>query len=307
MCTCKSSFSNNNDLTDQIFNIILKFSTLNLAEKLVLRRNFIEKQRISNIIDLLKEEIPKGWFLGLSETHINLLCYVLNKIVVNNNSNHYVLDIGSGKGYIDRILSNHYKIKTFCVDSTIERLISNVRLNRLLKDDDIKNFNSKMINNNEKSINKRYNNINPNMEIFQCHLQNIHDFEKIWIKSIQFFDNDNKDNNDVSTITILGLKVCGDMFYDIVEWVFNYTIMNNKSENIKLLIVPCCLHLCKQFPKSTEISTNYNDSNVEQTDLNVLSDMLLWVSKLFDDKGVVELSHCIGSSYYSIEIDVIIK
>jgi hypothetical protein len=187
-------------------------------------------------INDIRNLIPKGYFLGLSDPHIKLICEVLPKLSITNNT--CIIDIGSGKGYIDRIISGYLRIPVFCVDSIKERLKSSIRIQRLLNSD-------------------KFNKENELMYNYECKLETIEQFEKIMIESNKFFNNVITNEFIIyRQIWILGLKLCGDMFYNLVNLINSYIIINNDNNiKINVLIVPCCLHLCQRWKQCND---NFN-------------------------------------------------
>lgn len=185
----------------------------------------------------IMDKIPRGYFIGLSQQHTWLICCVLYYIFeqegVSSRNSQCVLDIGSGKGYIDRILSSYYKIGVFCVEAEKERLESSTRLQRLLNDDKPASCDTPISGRNSLLL----------MRSCQYRLRTDADFYVVWERSISYF---RQLGTQMDEIVILALKVCGDMFYDIVDWVLtNYKHMREsapqKCRNAKVFIVPCCL------------------------------------------------------------------
>lgn len=253
----------------------------------------------------IKDKIPKGYFIGLSEPHMLLICWTLQYILENvrNKKNkcwkQYVIDIGSGKGYIDRILSSVFKIGVYCVDSDNERLKSSIRLQRLLNDDNLSVYNRSKLN--ELSL----------MESFRYEMKSAEDFKLIWDKSVSFFKDlnryQNKSNTLIDEIVILALKVCGDMIFHIVEWV----ILNLKGghlckcarevKRLKMFLVPCCFHKSEVLNESL----NEDSMNCEKVGRFLLS----WTRKQFEQIPTDSIIRCricpeAGNNYLGIEIEL---
>lgn len=232
----------------------------------------IDPEEISKI----RDQIPKGYFFGLSETNIEFYCSVIKLLDIGktNKGVNYVIDLGSGKGYIDRILSNHYNIKTFCVDSINDRLIGSLRLSRLIKDDSISNY--------QANLNRDHNfNTSSNMKIYKCELKGIEDFIDVVEQALIFFNNGRNDQNvtNITNITIIGLKLCGDMYYDIIDWLENSHFHSSSSTStstgidISLLVAPCCPEKSQRFP---ELPLGSNGTKPAITPTTLIADMSMY-------------------------------
>lgn len=179
------------------------------------------------------DSIPKGYFLGVSHPHALLICQILQWIGVagpqkDDHENTLILDIGSGKGYIDRILSGHYGIPVFCVDKAAERLKSSSRLHALLKSDSKLDPELKALS--SLSLVRNY----------ACSITCLEDYNEVCDKAVQFFQTV-QNKREVPRIVVIGLKLCGDMFYDLAEWHTRSALLTRYSD-VRLHIVPCCPH-----------------------------------------------------------------
>lgn len=260
-----------------------------------------EKYDIENKINKIKNFIPNGYFIGLTKEHILLICYVIYYVINNNNNeNQCIIDIGSGKGYIDRIISSIYKKRIFCIDEIKDRLKSSERLQDLLNDDKYYYLMNESI---DGTINNNNNNNKSLMKSFSYKIENVNDFRFIWDKSLDFFKDNNNNNQIFKKITILSLKVCGDLIFNIIKWVIYNKIYIKRTlpkecvNKITIFIVPCC-------PSKGIIMKGmmFNNEPIESQIIN-------YIKKMFEKEGSIqmmcEIRNFIGiKSYFGVEIEM---
>ncbi|KAG0683107.1 hypothetical protein C6P40_005229, partial [Pichia californica] len=133
---------------------------------------------IENEVENIINDIPKGYFIGLNNEQINIICSVLYYLINKKIGNKIFIDIGSGKGYIDRIISSIYKIPIICIDEIKERLNSTIKLQKLLNDDKIKFL--------DDTINGKLNKNLMLIKTIQYKIKNDKDFKIILNKGFEF-------------------------------------------------------------------------------------------------------------------------
>ena len=255
------------------------------------------KAKVESIIN----KIPKGYFIGLSKEHAWVICWILGHVFENKNWHsqkaQFVLDLGSGKGYIDRILSSVYKIGVFCVEAEKDRLKSSTRLQRLLNDDKTTSCDTPITRKRDL----------PLMKSCQCTLLTENDFMLVWKKSLSYF---RQLGTPAGEIVVLALKVCGDMFYNIVDWVLtNWEHIKftapTECRNLKMFIVPCCLHKSARirFPSTAPGSTHQLRFQ-QQKLLGWVRQQLADTSRTLPNASVEAINCPAPSCYFGIEMNL---
>lgn len=234
----------------------------------------------SSILSSLEQQhIPPAYLLGVPPRAIPLTLTIATLIAESGGE--YVIDIGSGKGYLSRLLSNHYQCKVFCVDEIGDRLKSSLKLDRLINSH----------NNIEDAYPHLNANIGSNNMTFQTHgnlaimarrLESMADFNDIMANSISWFERFSK----LHKITILGIKVCGDIFYQMAKFLANWIRANSfVSIEINMVVVPCCVEKSILYPhsKRCQMCMNKDGSSASEMKLhhlNVLTDMLFYAEEM---------------------------
>lgn len=220
--------------------------------------------------DKVRQEIPSGYFLGIpQQKDIALVCQVLAIVLEQQKSaqpdrEFYVLDIGSGKGYIDRILSGVYRVPVFCVDAMKERLNSSLRIQRLLNDDNPQTCSSLHP---ASSFASNHASSSP-MINYHYKIRNTQDFSLVWRRFERFvagFGRGKSIAAKPAQILILGLRLCGDLYYAFVDWLVGSFQDNRSVSKISVLIVPCCLKRCFLW---SDPETDFTNA--------IINDMLLY-------------------------------
>ncbi|KGK36187.1 hypothetical protein JL09_g4663 [Pichia kudriavzevii] len=170
-----------------------------------------------------KQRIPQGYFLGVNPKDRLLINDILETTKLDEFQQVGVIELGSGKGYISRIISSHYKIPIFCVDSIRERLASSMRVQQLINDDKVLEYANKTAG-------------TFNMFNYQNEIQSRDDFVEIWYQAMAL-----RQFKEVKTVVILGVKLCGDFFYNMVDWIAETRALM-EGFRVEIVVVPCCLH-----------------------------------------------------------------
>lgn len=259
-----------------------------------------EELELKAAVESIMGKIPKGYFIGLSKEHAWVICCILRHLFENEHMHsrkQFVLDLGSGKGYIDRILSSVYQIGVFCVEAEKDRLKSSTRLQRLLNDDKTASCDTPF--NCKRDL--------PLMKSCQRTLVTENDFMLVWKKSLSYF---RQLGSPAIEIVVLALKVCGDMLYNVVDWVLaNWELIKvtapTECRNLRVIIVPCCLHKSTRLRFPSAVTGSAHQLRLQQREL------LGWVRKQLADTSrtpptaFVEAINCPApSSYFGIEMNL---
>ncbi|GMG43546.1 unnamed protein product [Ambrosiozyma monospora] len=227
--------------------------SLSQTAKNALQLKFLSQKQIIENKDII-DNIPNSLKLGMS-LEKQLVTFTFADIVertINRSSvDPFIIEIGSGKGYLSRVLSNYYKKKTFCVDLNKERLKSNLRINRLVQEDSNMEVLTRL---NKKAL------ISSNMAVFHKSLGTESDFKLILKASRDFFKIRECINKTLFQVTIVGLHLCGDLPYTVLDQVAKNRLeseRNNVHEEsvdvCNVILVPCCPDKITLFPKSAKV------------------------------------------------------
>lgn len=202
------------------------------------------------------DDIPKGYFLGLNYENIQLIKEILEWIDIdndNNNGNIQVIDIGSGKGFIDRILTGYYNIPVYCIESNKDRNYQSIKLQRLINDDKINRIDPD--NNNNINAIKLLGSCN-------CKISSYESYCKVVRDALQFFNKVSISRTN-SKIVIIGIKLCGDMIYELIDYQIRYREEYKDEDEDKyeyefeMFIIPCCTELSKRGGNSCDNVISY--------------------------------------------------
>ncbi|KAG7881780.1 hypothetical protein KL905_000734 [Ogataea polymorpha] len=133
-----------------------------------------------------------------------------------------VLDLGSGKGYLARILADGFGLKVCCVDKNKDRLKSSLRIHKLIQQEQVS----------QTSLGPSGN--------FHTVAAPIEEWEDFMDEATAFFRRNTRLDEKVLDVAVVGLQLCGDMVYRVIDLVSGCS-----REDIRLcafLVVPCCLH-----------------------------------------------------------------
>lgn len=242
----------------------------------------LEELKITQDVSVSIQEkitsIPKAHILGTHPNALPLIVSVSSKIYEINPD--VVIDIGSGKGYISRLLANYYNMKVICVDSNNERLKSTIRWDRLINDANIKLTATSM---------KDQSTVSNNIKALNISLTTIEDFKLILIEAIKWSNNPSQNQRMV----LLALKNCGDMIYHLID--LYHEIGNNQ---LSMLVIPCCYHKISQFPYSDQLKLREIDTEKKIPHTLYLMDMMFYAT----NKGLVANLNYEFGDYFSFLI-----
>ncbi|GME78582.1 unnamed protein product [Ambrosiozyma monospora] len=251
---CLESTMELDSLVSKLILQIEQEQALSQTAESFLQTKFLTQRQIIENNDLISN-IPNSLKLGMS-LEKQFITFTFAKIVEQTLERSavdpFIIEIGSGKGYLSRVLSNYYKKKTFCVDLNKERLKSNLRINRLVQDSNIE-VSTRL---NKKAL------ISTNMAVFHKSLETDADFKLILKSSRNFFKIRESINKTLFQVSIVGLHLCGDLPYTVLDQVAKNhieskrNVFNAHEESVdvcNVILVPCCPDKVTQFPKSTKV------------------------------------------------------
>lgn len=213
----------------------------------------LSQQVISKI-----ESIPKGYLIGTPPNAIPLIVSTAKRLQDFNPD--VIIDIGSGKGYLARLLANYLNKRVLCIDSNPERLSSTVRWDRLINDSNFSQTKTTIVN--QKGISN-------NIKVCNMSLDTIEDFKSILSESRKWLNNQSPNQQ----LALVALKNCGDMVYRLID--FYHEVGDSQ---LILVIVPCCYNKITQFPYSDQLKSREFDLEVTEgvSDILYLLDMMFY-------------------------------
>ncbi|KAG7698014.1 hypothetical protein KL933_000960 [Ogataea haglerorum] len=133
-----------------------------------------------------------------------------------------VLDLGSGKGYLARILANGFGLKVCCVDHNKDRIKSSLRIHSLIQQEQVLQTS-----------------LGPSGNLHAVAAP-IEEWENFIDEATSFFRRKTRLGEKELDVAVVGLQLCGDMVYRVIDLVSGC----NRA-GIRLcafLVSPCCLH-----------------------------------------------------------------
>ncbi|KAG7818833.1 hypothetical protein KL928_002701 [Ogataea angusta] len=133
-----------------------------------------------------------------------------------------VLDLGSGKGYLARILANGFGLKVCCVDHNRDRLKSSLRVHKLIQQEQVSQTS-----------------LGPSGNLHTV-AASIEEWEEFMDEAVRFFRLNTRLGEKELDVAVVGLQLCGDMVYRVIDLVSDCN-----RPGIRLcafLVAPCCLH-----------------------------------------------------------------
>ncbi|KAI0464536.1 hypothetical protein LJB42_002151 [Komagataella kurtzmanii] len=221
--------------------------------------------------------LPPSLLLGLTpakQTTVKGFVYLVNSLIKSTGDpNNDIVEIGMGKGYISRILaSSFYNYKILGIDVNGEKLRSNLRIHRLINSDkhtDLTieaptNLPRQQISNNLMAVNAL-------LDDRPSQLNNV------IMSNLPFFSL-GKPVGTMVQICIVGLNLCGDLSYKVVEnMCFS---VENVSYSIKVAsLVPCCAHLLTTFPISKNLKRQFQDKPFTLSQRLVALDLCYYIQE----------------------------
>lgn len=226
--------------------------------------------------------IPKAHLLGTPPNAIPLVVSMADRIAALDPD--VVVDIGSGKGYLSRLLANFQGLRVLCVDAINERLKSTIRWDRLINDGRLAQThavigNRACISSNIKTLNLKLDSVDD--------LRGILKEAHLWSTSI----------SKPPKMVISALKNCGNMIYDLVHY---YSTLS--SSQLGLIVMPCCYHKITDFPRSKQLQTLPIGLDVYESipDTIYILDMMLYTLNL----GLSVAVNYEFDGYYSFTIEI---
>ncbi|ANZ74368.1 BA75_00807T0 [Komagataella pastoris] len=180
--------------------------------------------------------------------------YLANSLIESTGvANNDIVEIGMGKGYISRIFaSSLYNYKILGIDVNGEKLRSNLRIHRLINSD---NHTDLTI---EAPTSLPRQQISNNLMAVNALLDDRpYQLNNVILSNLPFFSL-GKPVGELVQICIVGMNLCGDLAYKVVENMCSS--VENVSYSIRAAsLVPCCAHLLTTFPISKNLKREFQD------------------------------------------------
>ncbi|KAH3668100.1 hypothetical protein OGAPHI_001854 [Ogataea philodendri] len=185
-----------------------------------------------------------------------------------------VLDLGSGKGYMARILANEFALKVCCVDREPDRLRSSLRVHRLIQTEIVTDTT-----------------LVPSGKMVTV-AGDIADDRPIWSRAARFYRLDTPVHQEIQEVVVAGLQLCGELVYHAADLAMNCP--KDQVRVSRLVVVPCCLHRIERLRCS------------KVTGPNILADTIFAdIRQYLLDKGFGEVQiEYLNDGYYCVEASV---
>jgi len=233
-----------------------------------------------------QDEIPSAYRMGMSPT-VEVTTIRFASRVVRQLGARNVIDIGCGKGYLDRILGNIFGIKVLCVDKEKERLRNTLKWNRLIQE--ILEERGAI------ELNGLKYEISGNLCTMAKNLETKYDLQNILVRASTFFTLGKPINVESQDVTMVALKICGDFIYDFVD---NFSavrelVPRHLFKHINFAIVPCCVEKSKRFPASQNLPKKLAKDGGDDV---IMLDMYLY---MIECKDIANADVCyLNDGYY---------
>ena len=249
-------------------------------------KTFFSRRDLVELLDDEHNRIPSAYELGMSPvvktTTIRFAGQVLKQLNTSN-----IIDIGCGKGYLDRILENCFHAKVFCVDKNKERLKNTLKWNSLIR--------GNLEEQGTLILNGRKHGISGNICTMMKNVKNKSDLRGILLQASTFFRLGRPLNLHLQDITIVALKICGDFIYNFVDGLseIRYSGLGHQLQHINFAIVPCCVGKSERFPASQKL----RECTAEKRDDDVIMlDMYMYMVEC-EDIANVDVNY-LNDGYY---------